>query len=474
MLPDVNLLQDIIPLYNNLARYKEHEGRLSASLQVFPSPQIVWEFEVLGEEVKQKGSLNTGFPMSPLTGYQFEIEKPVPTMDIHDIETPKEGLSGQALQAVLGDRNFKGHTFRFYLPNTRFQEINIFGQQQIDQIHRVGEEELGTEISGRLLESQLDNTWHVSLRTNKDALDWLREQQPNIGSRITAVGILHSAMGKDVKFTDYPTLSLDVAQEYIETLSVLLSFLNGGYTGPLYIEGHYYHSSNSESISEPGALVIIPRITPIDLLGTSWCTYDSDLSAYLACFQTIKRMLSQSPWDESFGLILSWYFQAIQPEIMRGGKMWQVVANALGTALERLSYTILVLEEENPTQRENVELLFSTNRGKANKVWELKNISPSIKRLQMLLERIGISLDRGFWDVNEVKNFVDVRNEATHPKKGIVDYRHIAHLLQQATQWVYEVILWRLGYNGNYLIKTTLGQHSIPHRYDLGTRNTDW
>jgi len=474
MLPPINFLQDDIPLYNNLALYQEHQGRLSARLVVFPSPVVMWDFEVLGDEVQRKGELHTKLPMSPFQGYRFVIGEPFLRKDSHDYVTPKEGLTGIATQAFYGDIKFKAHAFRFYLPNARFQMTNMLGQQTVTKVHKSENEDLGQESGGRILEARLDDTWHVSIRASAESLSWSDDRKNNIGVRITSIGYLHSNMGKDVKFVDYPTLAVKEAQHYLEILSLLLSFLNGGYIGPLLIEGLYHNSSTSEIISEPNAIVLAPRTTPLEFTGNSWCTFDSDLPAYLACFPTFRRMLSQPPWDETFGLILSWYFQAIQPEIMLGDKMWQIVANALGTALERLGYTILVLEEKDPAQRVKNELLFSLDSRKAKKVWGLTDMSTSVKRLQVLLERIGLSLDRGFRDVNEVKKFVDIRNEATHPKKGNVDRRYINELLDQGIQWIYEVMLWRLGYAGNYLIRTAPGRQSIPHRYDLGTRNSSW
>lgn len=434
MNPKINLLQDNIPLYDNVANYKDHVGRLSSHLEVFPSPIILWDFEVLGDEVNQKGSLHTEIPMSPIGGYQFEIPHPFPTTDSHNFLVPRECLSGQAFQANFGDPGNKGHAFGFFLPNTRFQAINLLGQQSIKKSFRKeNNDELRAESGGKLLEARLDETWHVTLRTSEEALSWLKVRESNIGSRITAIGYLHSSMGDSVKFIDYPTLTLTEAQSYIEILSKLLSFLNGGYTSAIFIESIYHHSPGEE-ISDASAIIQTYRTTPLELLGASWCTYDSDLPAYISCFPILRQMLSSYPWNESFTLILSWYFQAIQPEVRNGGKMWQVIANALGTALERLGYTILVLEETNPELRERMEILFSTNQSKIRKIWNLQNINSSTKRLQLLLERIGISLERGFWDVNDVKSFIDLRNEATHPKPGNNLSRDKWMILDQATQ----------------------------------------
>ena len=72
----INFHQEKLSLYNNLASYKTHVGRLSSWLEIFPFPLIKWDFEVLGEEVKQKGSLRVDFPMSPIKGYQFGTGTP--------------------------------------------------------------------------------------------------------------------------------------------------------------------------------------------------------------------------------------------------------------------------------------------------------------------------------------------------------------------------------------------------------------
>ncbi len=145
--------------------------------------------------------------------------------------------------------------------------------------------------------------------------------------------------------------------------------------------------------------------------------------------------MQQTPaWAEAFDVILAWYFQAIQPENGQIGKLWPIVANAVGTALERLSYTILVLEENDPVMKDKMETLFSGQQKLMRKHWNLDNISPTGKRLQLLLERIGLTQNRGFWDTNEVKSFLEVRNEATHPKEGTVERRKFPYLLSRATQ----------------------------------------
>ena len=236
MLPEIGILQSEIPLYNNLASYKEYQGRLTSRLKVYPTPQILWDFEVLGDEVKQKGRIRTEYPMLPLRGYQFTIDEPILTSDTHNYVVPSESLIGKAYQAVYRDLNCPGHAFRFYLPNNQFQAINISGQQRIEKHNHVGSKELGTEFGGKRLVASLDDTWQITLRTDQAALEWMDDKNNNIGTQITAIGILEYAMGENDDIENFPTLTLDQAKVSIETFCSLGSFLNGGYTRALYIE----------------------------------------------------------------------------------------------------------------------------------------------------------------------------------------------------------------------------------------------
>jgi len=479
MFPEIKVLQDEIQLYNNIAEMGDHVGRLYATLEIYPSPRIYWEFEVIGNEVNQKGKLPRTTPANPLIGYNFYIDQPYIARDCSDYVTPLELVSGIAGQARYGEINNAIHKAVFYIPNARFQSRNLFGQQKIEKYLKTKKGDFNAGVEGRLIDTPLDDTWHVRLETYQNALDWLDENKSNIGTKITTIGVLYTPMADDVKFVDYPTISLKEAQNYVDILCILLSYVNGGYIGPIYIESRSHVSEPSE-IAHQSAIALAHRITPLELLGRSWLAFDSDLESYLSCFSTLKRMQNDSPWRETFGIILAWYFQAIQPENRQlSGKQWPIVANALGTALERLSYTILVLEEEDSTTREKNEALFTTGDNKLfKKYWKdvLKKdkISRTGKRLQLLLERIGITLERGFWDVNEVKDFLEVRNEATHPKKGNVKEENIFYLLDRATQWVDETLLWRLGYSSTYWARTVDGWQSTQPRYDLNNRNPKW
>lgn len=45
-------------------------------------------------------------------------------------------------------------------------------------------------------------------------------------------------------------------------------------------------------------------------------------------------------------------------------------------------------------------------------------------------------------------------------------------VIQRATQWVDEVLLWRIGYSSNYLDRSD--GYGIQPRYDISKRNPDW
>jgi len=43
------ILTDKLVIYNNFAKINDCEGRLLAELQIYPTPRIIWDFEILGE-----------------------------------------------------------------------------------------------------------------------------------------------------------------------------------------------------------------------------------------------------------------------------------------------------------------------------------------------------------------------------------------------------------------------------------------
>jgi hypothetical protein len=470
------ILKEQVRLYNNLTQTDSCFGRLSVDLEVFPIPRITWELEVLGEsQCNFSKKLGAHEPIKPLLGHWFTIEKPFLTGLANDSIGPRTIFKGNTAQAYFGDRDHLAHTFAFYLPNGRFQAINVVGQKQITQRIEEGKEreDKGSGIIGWAVEALLDDKWKLRLEIRRKALDWLVTKNRNIGSFITTFGTLSSIKPCTESNITRTSMTLSDGIKKFKTLRYLFSYANGGYSGPLFVVAYHSNLKRTETVAA-GAFGY--PVTPLEQLSTSWIAIDSDLSAYLQCFSTLHRMLSSPPWNEAFNLILAWYFQATNLS-----RQWPIIANAIGTALERLSYTILVLEEQNIMNRDKYELLFDTkSQEKTKKEWKLgkkyggEHISVTGKRLKLLLERIGLTKNRGHNDTEDVKAFLDVRNEATHPKPGAMNCEEIDRLLHQAAQWIDEVILWRLGYNGKYLDRRVGCVVSIDPRYDLTTRAPNW
>jgi len=65
--PQDLILKDKVKLYNNIARINDCKGRLLAELQIYPSPRITWEFEMLGDvQCNFQGSNFLSNPNEPI------------------------------------------------------------------------------------------------------------------------------------------------------------------------------------------------------------------------------------------------------------------------------------------------------------------------------------------------------------------------------------------------------------------------
>lgn len=469
------ILKESIRLYSNIARWCGCKGRLSVDLVVYPSPHITWQFEVLGQKAStrlfQQHNLNMKNGITdPIKGYQFEIPEPHPSGFSQMTDGSVLSYRGYAIKVYSGNPNTIAHSFEFYFPNAKFQEVNISGQQQIRSRLEEGTDctFVGESNAGRSIELNLDGIWTLRLVITQPALDWMKTENRSVGTLITSAGGLFTTVTKKAK---KPTLTLKEALDRLGNLSLLLSYANDGYIGPFLIKGFRKQSGAPKLVSSCATSYLT---TPIEQLGNSWVTYDSDLISYLKCFNSFTRMMSQSAWKDTFHPILSWYFQ-----VTNVPKEWPIIANGAGAALERLSYVILVLDETDSNKRNKAELLFDiTKQQKAKSAWQIgkkygNNLSVTGKRLQLLLERIGITRSR-YLDIDDVMDFLAVRNEATHPKpSGVSDNKKI-QLLRKSIQWVDEVLLWRLGYSGNYLDRSKDYISSISPRYDLSLRDASW
>lgn len=482
MLPEEKdfILKEKVKLYNNIANINDCDGRLLAELEIYPTPRIVWEFEVLGNAQCNLPSVSfDSSTEASLLGHCFSIEKPIIAGDYHNVNGPLRAIRGATAKAVYGEMEDEAHIFIFYLPNTRFQQIS-FKQGRLTKTLKdlENDNEVGLEDGGRYVEVPVDDIWSISLNIRPDALNWLKPENRNIGTLITTVGALFQPKYKAEEprtFSKLQTITLSNAFERLKNLCFLLSYANGGDIGPLFIKGYKYTEDNLHPLQTTCALTAAFRTTPLEQLGYSWITVDSDLKAYMECFLTFERMMQKSLWKETFDFTLTQYFQVIKPRMA-----WQVVASAVGAALERLSYTILVEEETDSIRKADYQLLFEINRKEAIKRWNLgkksgqENISATGKRLRLLLERIGLTKSRGYQDIDDVPDFLKVRNDAIHPLVGNMTIEQRSKLIKQAILWIDEVLLWRLGYSGKYCDRREQWDSSMNPRYDLSLRDSSW
>lgn len=471
MLPKLKFLDDKVILYNNQALIGDISGRLLAEIEIFPVPRLIWEFEIMGESSKNQVDYVSEWYTKPAVGCQFRIDKPLILSSQRDFDTPSNKLSGITETAHIGSLDTPVDIVTFYLPNCRFQAQNIFGQNRVRSVLLT---ESGDEISSSpgavFVDVDIQPSCKIRLETRQAAIDWLDQKQRNIGIRVTTWGSF--LIEKAESDTKVSLLTLNQARAILEPLCLLLSFINGGYIEPVLICG-------IKVSAEPGdrhhAIITSARTSPLEILGNTWFTYDSDLPSYLGCFGSFKQMLESPIWRQAFPTILAWYFQAIQPQdIQTPLKDWPIIANSLGAALEHISYTILVTEETNLTLKDKNQTLFQSGNA-VNKYWDLKseNLSRTAKRLHILLQRIGVCPSIALCtEVDDIRDFIDLRNEATHPRKGTVDLKKTYYLLGKAVQWLHEAILWRIGYKGKYQVESSI--NSIAPRYDLTLRNPTW
>lgn len=306
---------------------------------------------------------------------------------------------------------------------------------------------------GRYIDLSLDDTWNVRLEVRHDALTWLDSQNRNIGTFITALGELYQPIYKADQpetFAQLQSVTLAEALERLNYLAMLFSYLNGGFTAPLYVEGRQYTENREELVQTTSVVIQAHPITSLDRLGSSWNTTNSDLTAYVVCLSTFERMMQHQFWQDTFDFFLIKYFQAIQ------NYSWQVAASEIGSVLQRLSYTILFEEEPDARRRKEMEEL---------------SLKAGITRL---LERIGVNQQRGHNDTNDIPAFIHVRNDSVHPIVRRMTLADRWRSIRQAIQWTDEVMLWRLGYSGCYLDRRQRWQTSIQPRYDLNSRSPNW
>jgi hypothetical protein len=492
------LLSESLNLYDNLAIVDGVTGRLNAKLQIYPSAFIEWDFELFLDNSIDIQRLRERFRGHPLTAPALLIENLTQNRESHSSVANLLSFAGRATKLVLGNKNSNGQSFNFLLTNTKVLSCCLAQDVLEYKVIEKGlitpdlpAREIASGEEGKFIDAPLDSDWNLRLEIRKEAMDWLDDKRKNIGSYLTCEAELYQPRRSNLgNWESLEKLNLEQSETLIQNISWLLSYANCGFVAPLYIEAKAYQISpigTSSCATEFASFTTNLQTTNLELLGQSWFVDISSLKAFIGCFSAFRNMLSSSGWEETFYFVLIQYFQAT-----RFGD-WQISASAAGAALERLSYQVLVEDEVDPTRKSNHELLFAIDgrtRNTARSVWNLgggssqQNISVTTKRLMLTLERIGLTDARGYTDANDVPAFLNVRNDAVHPRVSSIDTNERIAIILKAIQWIDEILLWRLGYEGKYrdriahgeMIKGTITSHTLiaDARYDLTLRDANW
>ncbi len=349
------LLRDKVEVYNNLAEINGVQGRLHAKLEIWPRGRLEYDFQVIGE-VGLGQALHhrdaSGRRLPPINGHFFSIDEPYNRGRSYR-EGPTSAIYGDAAKATFGDASDKAHAFTFFLPNTRFrcQRANqqlIVAETKIQATGR----KLSKSDSGFYFEVPVDDTWTIGLQILKDACNWLDPKKRNLGVRLTTEGALFQhkfSFQNPESFNSLVSKSLEQALKELRVLSALLSFANGGYLGPFYVQGRSYHNDTDASpVNNLNAFVLNYQTTPLERLNNTWLTWDSDIPAYVKRLPTFKKLLDEPGWKSVFRSLQKHYIQALNADSLDIG------FSTLGSALERLAYAILVLDQDNEELRQNL------------------------------------------------------------------------------------------------------------------------
>jgi hypothetical protein len=438
--------QGNVELFNNIGHLDNLEGRLTVWLTINQTPRVHWEFETARGEYNFD-SLSFDPPPQRLTSWDGSDPQLVVGKSTFTFRGGQKRQSrGYAEQALYGDINADAHYFDFYLPNTDF--LRAATGSDLAAITKVLQcESFVVEIS---------NDWSVELSTNQDALDWLKPEVQNRGSMITLKVRLFQTKQPSTKIQDLLNISLSDASKTLSGLCLMLSYINGGYIKPIYAIAKKFVDMDTDRIviEDIASLAEAPLIVPQEELGQGCIRYFGmkDLLDFVQHFPAFQRMLQTPHWEEKWIVLLEWYFQAIpRASGRRRNVLLPVVANALGTLLENLARIILVEEGT-----------FSNN--------QFNHLSLK-DRINELLSRLGIVGDNLVVD-----NFVAIRNNSTHAKSTALLLTDMQQweVVQKAVQWVDEVVLWRLGYGGQYRERSLCSIQGIQPRYDLSRRDPSW
>lgn len=153
--------------------------------------------------------------------------------------------------------------------------------------------------------------WNIHLCIDRDSIRWLDPKNRNTGTLITAVGTLDSSSSNSnisQNLSENREITLDNAVKKIQDICWLLSYVNGGYVGLLYIEGYQRDAKKIPIFSS--ALALSSQTTPLEKIGLSWFTKNSSLKDFLEWIPVFEKMIENDSWRETFDFVLIQYFQA--------------------------------------------------------------------------------------------------------------------------------------------------------------------
>ncbi len=328
------ILRKNFNLYDNQLDLGEILGRLCIHHEIFPAPAIFWEFETYNNFERVRDFFVHPIDQESIYIPKLSIGKPY---DENSRIAFRKGnfISGSAAKVILGDRNLKSNSFSFYLPNAKFQSLEMAGHnfivKEINFKYAKSQAKFGSKEREGYLNLLISDSYEITLYTPSRAITWLNSFR-SIGTNITTEGTLKILKNE---------ISIFEAEDILYDISYLLSFMNGGDITPLVIK------MEPSTFTKNFPVICTANATdPIEKLSATWLGRKSDSRELLLCLESFRKMLKSNQWKENLDLILIWYFQAIQfSDIRQDGKPWPIVANVLGAALEKLALIILVEEK---------------------------------------------------------------------------------------------------------------------------------
>lgn len=446
------ILKKNIDVYDNQVNIGILSGRINVKHEIYPAPAIFWEFESFNSIEQADFYTKPPFISKNLLIKQYSFGK----INQESTNLKKTGniITGSAAKVYVGKRSLKGNLFSFYLPNAKFQELGITGKDFTvkETLYKQGDSKTKfcSKFREGFLETEICNELILTLYTPIEAIEWL-ESSRSIGTNITTIGSLEIRNNE---------ITIFKAVKLLEDISYLLSFANGGYIEPVIV---CMEPKQFSHVKESPIQYCAYAIDAIEIIGSTWLCSESDTSTFLNCLPSFQKMMKSSQWEHNFNLVLTWYFQAIQSQgIQLFGKPWPIVANALGAALEKLSDIILVEEKKIFSRNKYNNFCLETKIRKTLETIGIRNIGPKFN------DSVEGPKDAIWW-------FKEIRNDATHSKsKREWTKEEVDVILGNAIQWIEEILLWRLGYKGNYRDRSKGNQFSTQPRYNLSTREIIW